>query len=198
MIEHKSKPSGTVSQLVDSGSGIHTRHSPFYIRSVRADNKDPLTVFLKEVGVPNEADVTRPNNTTVFYFPVKSPSGAYTRNDFTAIEQLEYWLRVKTEWCEHNPSITVTVRENEWPEVGGWVYKNFDHITGVSFLPHSDHVYRQAPYDECTEEKYLELLEKMPKSINWSDLSFYEAEDGTVGMQSFACSADGCEVVDLT
>lgn len=192
------KPSGTVSQLVDSASGIHTRHSPYYIRSVRADNKDPLTVFLKEAGVPNEPDVMKPNNTTVFFFPVKSPEGAYTRNDFTAIEQLEYWLRVKTEWCEHNPSITVTVREEEWPEVGGWVYKNFDHITGVSFLPHSDHVYRQAPYDECTEEKYLSVLEKMPKSINWSDLSFYETEDGTVGMQSFACSADGCEVVDLT
>lgn len=192
------KPSGTVSQLVDSASGIHTRHSPYYIRSVRADNKDPLTVFLKEAGVPNEPDVMKPNNTTVFFFPVKSPEGAYTRNDFTAIEQLEYWLRVKTEWCEHNPSITVTVREEEWPEVGGWVYKNFDHITGVSFLPHSDHVYRQAPYDECTEERYLSVLEKMPKSINWSDLSFYETEDGTVGMQSFACSADGCEVVDLT
>lgn len=192
------KPSGTVSQLVDSASGIHTRHSPYYMRSVRADNKDPLTKFLQETGVPNEPDVMKPNNTTVFFFPVKSPEGAYTRNDFTAIEQLEYWLRVKTEWCEHNPSITVTIRENEWPEVGGWVYKNFDHITGVSFLPHSDHVYRQAPYDECTEERYNEMLEKMPKSILWSDLAFYETEDGTVGSQSFACGPDGCEVVDLT
>lgn len=191
------KPSGTVSQLVDSASGIHARHSNYYIRSVRGDNKDPLTQFLKDSGIPNEPDVTKPDATTVFYFPIKSPEGAVTRNDMTAIEQLELWKIYQLHWCEHKPSVTVTVRENEWPAVGAWVYENFDLISGVSFLPHSDHVYRQAPYDECDEKKYTEFLNKMPKSINWKDLSFYEAEDTTSGMQTLACSADGCEVVDI-
>jgi ribonucleoside-diphosphate reductase alpha chain len=191
------KPSGTVSQLVDSASGIHTRHSDYYIRSVRGDNKDPLTQFLKDAGVPSEPDVMKPENTTVFYFPIKSPEGSLTRNDLTAIEQLEIWKIYQLHWCEHKPSVTISVRENEWPEVGAWVYQNFDIISGVSFLPHSDHVYRQAPYEECDDRKYLEFLEKMPKEINWKDLSFYEAEDTTSGMQTLACSADGCEVVDI-
>lgn len=191
------KPSGTVSQLVDASSGIHARHSDYYIRSVRADNKDPLTQFLIEAGIPNEPDVMKPQNTTVFYFPIKSPKGSIKRDDWTAIQQLEYWKKIQEEWCEHKPSITVTVREHEWPEVGGWVYSNFDIISGVSFLPHSDHTYRQAPYDAVTKEKYEEIKSKMPKELRWEDLSHYEKEDNTSGMQTLACSADGCEVVDI-
>ena len=192
------KPSGTVSQLVDSSSGIHARHSAFYIRSVRGDNKDPLTQFLKDSGIPNEPDVTKPDATTVFYFPIKSPEDAVTRNDMTAIEQLELWKIYQLHWCEHKPSVTVTVRENEWPSVGAWVYENFDLISGVSFLPHSEHTYRQAPYQECNEEEYSAMKEKMPKAINWADLSFYETFDTTTGMQALACSSDsGCEVVDI-
>lgn len=192
------KPSGTVSQLVDSASGLHARHSDYYIRSVRGDNKDPLTVFLKEAGVPWEPDVIKPETTSVFFFPIKSPKLSVKRNDMTAIDQLEYWKRVQDEWCEHKPSITVTVKEHEWPEVGGWVYNNFDIISGVSFLPHSDHIYRQAPYQECSKEEYEAMLKKMPEEIRWEDLSFYEKEDTTTGMQTLACSADSCEVVDLT
>lgn len=192
------KPSGTVSQLVDSASGLHARHSDYYIRSVRGDNKDPLTIFLKEAGVPWEPDVIKPESTSVFFFPIKSPKLSVKRDDMTAIDQLEYWKRVQDEWCEHKPSITVTVKEHEWPEVGGWVYNHFDIISGVSFLPHSDHVYRQAPYQECSKEEYETLLKKMPKEIRWEDLSFYEKEDTTTGMQTLACSADSCEVVDLT
>lgn len=192
------KPSGTVSQLVDSASGLHPRHSDYYIRSVRADNKDPLTKFLIESGIPNEPDVIKPQSTTVFYFPIKSPEGSIKRDDLGAIQQLEYWKRIQENWCEHKPSITVTVKENEWPEVGGWVYKNFDIISGVSFLPHSDHTYRQAPYQECSKEEYEAMKAKMPKELRWDDLSFYELEDNTSGMQTLACAADGCEVVDLT
>lgn len=191
------KPSGTVSQLVDSASGIHARHSSYYIRSVRGDNKDPLTHFLKEAGIPNEPDVTKPENTTVFYFPIKAPEGAVTRNDMTAIQQLDLWKIYQLNWCEHKPSVTISVKENEWPAVGAWVYDNFDYISGVSFLPHSDHTYRQAPYQDCTEEEYQKMVERMPKEISWTDLSFYEQEDTTSGMQTLACSADGCEVVDI-
>jgi len=192
------KPSGTVSQLVDAASGLHARHSPYYIRSVRADNKDPVTEFMKSVGIPWEPEINKPDQTTVFYFPIKSPEGSVMRDDWSAVEQLEYWKYIQEEWCEHKPSITVTVKEHEWPEVGGWVYKNFDIISGVSFLPHSDHTYRQAPYQECSEADYLEMKEKMPKEIDWSKLSDYEKEDNTTGTQSLACSADGCEIVDLT
>lgn len=191
------KPSGTVSQLVDSASGIHARHSAYYIRSVRGDNKDPLTQFLKDSGIPNEPDVTKPDATTVFYFPIKSPEGATTRNDMTAVEQLELWKIYQLHWCEHKPSVTISVREKEWPSVGAWVYDNFDLISGVSFLPHSDHSYRQAPYQDCSEEDYQKAIEKMPKSINWADLSFYETFDTTTGMGTLACSSDGCEVVDI-
>jgi ribonucleoside-diphosphate reductase alpha chain len=192
------KPSGTVSQLVNSASGIHRRHAAYYIRSVRADNKDPLTQMMKDYGIPNEPEVNKPDQTTVFYFPQKAPEGALLRGDETAIEQLEFWRYIQDKWCEHKPSITVNVKEHEWPEVGGWVYKNFEIISGVSFLPHSDHSYRQAPYQECTKEEYEALLKRMPKEINWKDLSFYEKEDSTSGSQALACSADGCEVVDLT
>lgn len=191
------KPSGTVSQLVDSASGLHGRHSAYYIRTVRADNKDPLTTFLIESGIPHEPDVMKPNTTTVFSFPMKSPEGSIKRDDWSALEQLEYWKRIQENWCEHKPSITVSVKENEWPEVGGWVYKNFDIISGVSFLPYSNHTYRQAPYQECTKEEYEALKGKMPKEIRWEDLSYYEQEDNTTGVQTLACSSDGCEVVDI-
>jgi ribonucleoside-triphosphate reductase len=191
------KPSGTVSQLVDSASGIHPRHSAFYIRSVRADNKDPLTQFLKDAGVKWEPELMKPDQTTVFYFPQKAPDGAITRNDLSAIEQLELWKIYQEHWCEHKPSITVTVREQEWPAVGGWVFDNFDMVSGVSFLPHSDHTYKQAPYDEVGEEAYQALYEKTPSSINWVLLANYEFQDMTAGSQTMACGPEGCEVVDL-
>lgn len=191
------KPSGTVSQLVNSASGIHARHNNYYIRRVRGDNKDPLTQFLIDAGIPNEPDVMKPQNTTVFSFPQKAPDGAVLRNDLSAIQQLELWKIYQLHWCEHKPSVTISVKENEWPEVGGWTYKNFDLISGVSFLPFSDHTYRQAPYEDCTEEQYELLKAKMPKEVKWDDLSFYEKEDNTSGMQTLACSSDGCEVVDI-
>ena len=191
------KPSGTVSQLVDSASGIHARHNDYYIRTVRGDNKDPLTQMMKDQGVPNEPCVMKPETTTVFSFPQKSPDKAVTRNDMTAIEQLEMWLTYQRHWCEHKPSITCTVKPDEWMEVGAFVYKHFDEMSGVSFLPHSDHTYQQAPYQDCTKEEYEELLAKMPKSIDWSKLSEYEQEDNTVGMQTMACTGDVCEMVDI-
>jgi ribonucleoside-triphosphate reductase len=192
------KPSGTVSQLVDSASGIHARHSPYYVRTVRGDNKDPLTKFMIDRGIPNEPCVMKPDTTTVFSFPVKSPAGAVTRNDMTAIEQLETWLIYQRSWCEHKPSVTISVRDHEWMEVGAFVYKHFDEMSGVSFLPHSDHTYQQAPYQDCTKEDYEELLAIMPKAIDWSELSEYENEDNTAGSQTMACSGDTCELVDLT
>jgi ribonucleoside-diphosphate reductase alpha chain len=192
------KPSGTVSQLVDSASGIHARHSPYYVRTVRGDNKDPLTQFMIDQGIPNEPCVMKGDTTTVFSFPVKSPAGAVTRNDMTAIEQLEMWLTYQRSWCEHKPSVTISVRDHEWMEVGAFVYKHFDEMSGVSFLPHSDHTYQQAPYQDCTKEDYEELLAIMPKAIDWSELSKYENEDNTAGSQTMACSGDTCELVDLT
>jgi ribonucleoside-triphosphate reductase len=192
------KPSGTVSQLVDSASGIHARHSPYYIRTVRGDNKDPLTRFMIDQGVPNEPDVMKPDNTTVFSFPVKSPAGAITRNDMTAIEQLETWLLYQRHWCEHKPSVTISVRDDEWVEVGAFVFKYFDEMSGVSFLPHSDHTYQQAPYQDCEKSDYEQLLSLMPETIDWSKLTDYEKEDNTASMQTLACSGDSCEIVDLT
>jgi len=192
------KPSGTVSQLVDSASGIHARHSPFYIRTVRGDNKDPLTQFMKDQGIPSEPCVFKPDTTTVFSFPQKSPDNAVTRNDMPAIEQLNTWLTYQRAWCEHKPSVTISVREHEWLEVGAFVYKHFDEMSGVSFLPHSDHTYQQAPYQDCSEEQYQELLDKMPSRIDWSKLSEYEQEDNTAAMQTLACSGDSCEIVDIT
>ena len=191
------KPSGTVSQLVDASSGIHTRHSQFYIRTVRGDNKDPLTRFLMDSGVPAEPCVMKPDTTTVFSFPTKAPRGAVTRDDLDAIQQLEIWLMYQRHWCEHKPSITISVREDEWLEVGAWVFKNFDEMSGVSFLPHSDHSYKQAPYQEIEQDEYKELSKLMPKDIDWNKLSEYELEDTTVGSQTLACSGDSCEVVDI-
>ena len=193
------KPSGTVSQLVGVSSGMHPWHSQYYIRTVRGDKKDPLSLFLKEVGIPVEDDFMKPNDTYVFSFPVKAPEGAILRSDLTAIDHLNIWLAYQREWCEHKPSITVSVKEEEWMEVGAWVYKHFDEVSGISFLPYSDHSYKQAPYQEVSEVDYLELLAKMPSSIRWQDLSFYETEDGTSGTQTLACTSDGnCEIVDIS
>lgn len=192
------KPSGTVSQLTDTASGIHARHSDYYIRTVRGDNKDPLTEFMKAQGIPNEPDVMKPDTTTVFSFPMKSPEGAITRNDMTALEQLEFWLTYQRHWCEHKPSVTVSVRDHEWLEVGAWVYKHFDEVSGISFLPHSDHTYQQAPYQDCTREEYEAMIAKMPDAIDWTGLAKFEREDTTKGSQTMACSAGVCELVDLS
>jgi ribonucleoside-triphosphate reductase len=186
------KPSGTVSQLVDSASGIHPRHNAYYIRTVRQDIKDPITQFLISQGVPNEPCAMKPESTVIFSFPQKAPVGAITRNDRTALEQLELWLIYQRHWCEHKPSITVYVKETEWIEVGAWVYKHFDEVSGVSFLPHSDHSYQQAPYQDCTEEEYLKAVETMQVDIDWS--LFLEEEDTTVGSQTLACTGNSCEL----
>ena len=186
------KPSGTVSQLVDSASGIHTRHSPYYIRTIRMDKKDSIYEFLKDKGVQVEDEQFRPDSTAVFSFPIKAPSGAITRDDKTAIEQLENWLVYQRHWCNHKPSVTISVKDNEWMDVGAWVWKYFDEISGISFLPHSDHSYVQAPYQECTKEEYQALLKKTPKDVDW--LSFKEEEDNTEGSQTLACTGNACEI----
>jgi ribonucleoside-triphosphate reductase len=186
------KPSGTVSQLVDSASGIHTRHDKFYIRRIRMDKKDPIYTFLKSQNIPVEDEAFRPDSTAVFSFPMKAPEGALTRNDLTAIEQLELWLIYQRHWCEHKPSVTITVKDEEWPEVGAWVWKHFDEISGVSFLPHSNHTYQQAPYETIDEETYKKLVEEMPKEIKWEE--FVESEDNTEGSQTYACVGGQCEI----
>lgn len=191
------KPSGTVSQLVDSASGIHARHSDYYVRTVRGDNKDPLTQFMKDQGIPSEPDVFKTDQTTVFSFPVKSPTGAVVTADLSAIDQLNMWLAYQRHWCEHKPSVTINVKKDEWFEVGAFVYANFDEMSGVSFLPYNEHTYQQAPYQECSKSDYESLLSVMPDSIDWSKLSEYEVEDNTAGSQTFAC-VGSCEIVDLT
>ena len=191
------KPSGTVSQLANCSSGMHPWHNEFYARTIRADNKDPITTMLKEFGVINEPDIMKPSDTTVFTFPVKAPEGALTRKDLTAIEHLELWLVYQRSWSEHKPSITVSVKENEWMAVGAWVYDRMDELSGVSFLPYSDHTYQQAPYQDITESEYNELLAKTPETIDWTWLSYYEVSDTTTGTQDLACSAGYCEVVDI-
>ena len=188
------KPSGTVSQLVDAASGIHARHNPFYIRTVRGDKKDPLTQFMVDKGFPVEDDQMNPSHTSVFSFPVKVDKNAVFRQDMSAIEQLEMWLVYQKHWCEHKPSVTISVKENEWMEVGAWVYANFDYMSGVSFLPFSEHTYKQAPYQDCSEAEYKEMLLRMPKDVVWSDLAEYEASDMTVGSQELACAAGFCEI----
>ncbi len=186
------KPSGTVSQLVDSASGIHARHNNFYIRRIRMDKKDPIYDYLKSMGVAVEDEVFRPDSTAVFSFPMKAPKNAILRNDKTAIEQLEIWLIYQRHWCEHKPSVTISVKDDEWPEVGSWVWKHFDEISGVSFLPYSNHTYQQAPYEDCSEEEYKEQLAKTPSRIDWAD--FLEQEDNTTGQQTLACTAGACEI----
>ena len=191
------KPSGTVSQLVDSASGIHARHSVYYIITVRGDNKDPLTQFMKEAGIPIEPDVTKPDSVSVFSFPMKSPKGAITRTEMTAIEQLDFWLVYQRHWCEHKPSITVSVKEHEWMDVGAWVYKNFDEVSGISFLPFSEHTYKQAPYQDIDKKEYDKLTKSMPSAIDWSMLKDFEKEDTTTGSKDLACVAGSCEIVDI-
>jgi ribonucleoside-diphosphate reductase alpha chain len=192
------KPSGTVSQLVDSASGIHARHSKYYIRTVRGDIKDPLTQFMKDQGIPSEPCVMKPDSTVVFSFPMKSPEGAVVTEDLTAIEQLEMWLAYQRHWCEHKPSVTINVKKDEWFNVGAFVYEHFDEMSGVSFLPYNEHTYQQAPYQEVGKSEYEELLSVMPAKIDWAKLSEYESEDMTKSSQTFACSGDSCEIVDLT
>ena len=192
------KPSGTVSQLVNSSSGLHTRHSPYYLRTVRADNKDPITAFLKDQVVYNEPCVMKGDTTTVFYFPIKSPENSLTRHGQTAIEALELWKTLQDHWCEHKPSMTCNVKEEEWPEVGAWVYRNFDTLSGVSFLPYDGGTYKQAPYQEVTEEEYNDWISKHPPVVvDWSKLSDYESSDMTTGSQELACVAGACDVTDL-
>jgi len=188
------KPSGTVSQLVNSASGIHGRFAKHYIRTVRGDNKDPLTSFMKASGVPSEPCFMKPDSTTIFSFPIESPKGSIMADDLSAIEQLQLWLKLKQNWAEHSVSITVYVKEEEWLEVGAWVYDNFDHLTGVSFLPYSEHSYEQAPYQPVSETEYNAALSEFPSPINWNELSLYEQEDNTEGAQTLACTAGGCEI----
>ena len=193
------KPSGTVSQLVDAASGIHPRHSKHYIRRVRGDKKDPLTQFLMDSGIPCEdaAGGVESKSTAVFSFPIEAPEGAMINDELTPIGHLELWLTYQKHWCEHKPSITITVREHEWLEVAAWVYKNFNFMSGVSFFPHSDAVYTQAPYEEVDEATYHDLLASMPKEIDFYKLQEYEKEDTTKGTQEFSCVGDVCELVDV-
>ena len=189
------KPSGTVSQLTDAASGIHARHNPYYIRTVRGDKKDPLTKMMVDAGFPVEDDVMNPTHTSVFSFPMKVDENSVFRTDMSAIEQLELWLTYQKHWCEHKPSVTISVKEHEWLEVGAWVYENFDYMAGVSFLPFNDHTYKQAPYQDCNELEYHDLKEKMPKIVDWNLLGEYEKSDMTIGSQELACSAaGGCEI----
>lgn len=190
------KPSGTVSQLVDSSSGLHARHSEYYIRTTRADNKDPLTVFLKAAGVYNEPDEMAKDSTTVFFFAMKSPEGSLTRNQQTSLEALELWKTFQDHWCEHKPSVTVNVKEDEWFDVGAWVYKNFDDISGISFFPHVGSSFVQAPYTEVTKEEYEKFIKDHPMpEIDWDDLKHFEQEDNTTGSQELACVGNQCEIV---
>jgi ribonucleoside-triphosphate reductase len=186
------KPSGTVSQLVNSASGIHTRHSPYYIRRVRGDKKDPLSQFMVNAGIPAEDCVMRPESTVVFSFPQKAPEGARTREALTALQHLDLWMQYQRHWCEHKPSVTISVKENEWMDVGAWVWNNFDEISGISFLPWDGGTYRQAPYEECDEDQYKALLDKMPATITWDVLS--EQDDNVEGAQMLACVSGTCEI----
>ncbi len=187
------KPSGTVSQLVDCASGIHPRYARHYIRTVRSDQKDPISQFLIDQGVPYEPDVTKPHDTYVFSFPMKAPDSAVLRDDMTAIDQLNLWKIYQEHWCEHKPSITVYVREEEWMDVGAWVYNNFNAVSGISFLPHTDHVYKQAPYQEITEEEYEKSQQVV---LDWEKFfnGDYEKSDMTIGSQELACTSGGCEI----
>ena len=188
------KPSGTVSQLTDSASGIHARHNPYYIRTVRGDKKDPLTKMMTDVGFPVEDDTMNPSHTSVFSFPMKVDDSAVFRTDMSAIEQLELWKTYQEYWCEHKPSVTISVKEHEWLDVGAWVYENFNYMSGVSFLPFSEHTYKQAPYQDCSQKEYEILLNKMPKSVEWEKLAQYEQTDMTIGAQELACAAGFCEI----
>jgi len=189
------KPSGTVSQLCNTASGIHQRHSRWYLRTTRLDKKDPLFEFLKDQGLYIEDDVIRPSDTAVVYFPMESPEGSITREDITAIEHLELWLMYQRSWCEHKPSVTISVKDHEWPEVGAWVYKHFDECSGISFLPYSEHTYQQAPYQELTERDFRAWVQAHPMPVvDWTALSKYESDDQTQGMQTLACQGGSCDL----
>ena len=189
------KPSGTVSVLVDSASGIHSRYAPYYIRTVRADKKDPVSKVMIDFGVPVEDDVIAPDHNHVFSFPVKAPKDSIVTEDRTALEQLEIWLTYRRHWCEHNPSVTISVKEHEWIEVGAWVYKHFDEIGGISFLPFADHIYKQAPFIPITKKEYDEHNSKMPKELEWIALGAYEQSDQTTASQTLACTSGACEIL---
>lgn len=192
------KPSGTVAQLVGVSSGIHPWHDEQYIRTVRADNKDPMTIFLKDSGFYWEPDVANPESGSVFYFPKKAPEGALTRKNLSAVEHLNIWRTYKVHWTDHNPSVTINVRDDEWIEVAAWVYENWSDVGGISFLPYDDHVYAQAPYTDATPAEYEEWVSKTPTTINWDAFPLYEIEDSTTGSQELACvSGEGCEIVDI-
>ena len=188
------KPSGTVSQLVDAASGIHARHNPYYIRTIRGDKKDPLTKMMTDVGFPVEDDVMNPSHTSIFSFPIKVNGTSVFRNDMSAIKQLELWKIYQDHWCEHKPSVTISVKESEWMEVGAWVYNNFDYMSGVSFLPFSEHTYKQSPYQDCDKKEYEGLLKRMPKNVEWDKLAEYEKTDMTISSQELACAAGFCEI----
>jgi ribonucleoside-diphosphate reductase alpha chain len=187
------KPSGTVSQLVNCSPGIHTRFSEYLMRAIREDRKNPIGVFLKSVGVLHEPDITKPDEVDIFYFPIASPEGSVTRNALTAIEQLELYLTYRQHWTEHNPSTTIYVRDNEWLDVAAWLYKHFDQLGGLAFLPFTNHIYKQAPYTEITKEAYAEAAAKMPK-IDWEHLADFESEDHTTAMKEVACSNGSCDL----
>jgi ribonucleoside-diphosphate reductase alpha chain len=186
------KPEGTVSQLTGTASGIHPQHSRYYIRRVRSDNKDPLTQFMKEQGFPNEPDVMKPDSTTVFSFPVAVAEGAVLREDLSAVQHLKLWLLFQRHWCEHKPSVTISVKEEEWPTVGAWTWEHFGEVTGVSFLPMDGGTYRQAPYEAIDKEQYEQLAAVMPKDIDWN--LFIEQTDNVEGVQQLACTAGSCEI----
>ena len=185
------KPSGTVSQLVDSASGIHARHNDYYIRTIRMDKKDSIYQFLKDKGVSVEDEAYHSDTTAVFSFPIKAPVNSIMRNDKTALEQLENWLIYQRHWCEHKPSVTISVKDDEWMEVGAWVWNHFDELSGISFLPHSDHSYKQAPYQDCSKEEY-EALKKITPEVDFAEL--VEVDDNTTGAQTLACTGGSCEV----
>jgi ribonucleoside-diphosphate reductase alpha chain len=186
------KPEGTVSQLCSTASGIHPQHSKYYIRRVRADNKDPLTQFMIQSGFVAEPCVMKPDSTTVFSFPVAVADGALLRDDLTAVQHLKLWLLFQRHYCEHKPSVTISVKENEWMDVGAWVYKHFDEVTGVSFLPMDGGTYKQAPYEEVTEEAYNQLRMLVPESVDWGN--FKEYDDNVEGAQMLSCTAGGCSI----
>jgi ribonucleoside-diphosphate reductase alpha chain len=180
--------------LVDAASGIHARHNPYYIRTIRGDKKDPLTKMMIDIGFPVEDDVMNPSHTSIFSFPIKVNGTSVFRNDMSAIKQLELWKIYQDHWCEHKPSVTISVKESEWMEVGAWVYNNFDYMSGVSFLPFSEHTYKQSPYQDCDKKEYEGLLKRMPKNVEWDKLAEYEKTDMTISSQELACAAGFCEI----
>jgi len=185
----------TVSALVDTASGIHPRHSDYYIRTVRSDKKDPICKMMIDIGFPYEDEINHPDSVAVFSFPLASPKNAVIRTKVTALEQMELWFDYQKYYCEHKPSVTINVKEHEWLAVGDWVYQNYESISGLSFLPFSDHIYQQAPFSDCDKQAYDELQAKMPKTVNWENLNKYEKTDTTTGMQNYACTADACSIL---